>query len=111
MFLRYLSRLSLVTAAATPLMISRPTLLEAPKTKPPTLAKRVDLNAELMARRRIILSGRVDEHMARKAMEELLYLDAISDEPIVIYINTGGGSVQQGFAIVDAMNCISSPVL
>ena len=39
-----------------------------------------------------------------------LYLDSVSDDDITIFVNTPGGSVYDGMAIVDTMNYINSEV-
>ena len=48
--------------------------------------------------------------MARTIVAQLLYLDSISNEPIQLIINTGGGVVTDGLAIYDTMKTIRSPV-
>ncbi len=57
------------------------------------------------------LSGEVNDQMANTIIAQLLFLDAQdSDKDISIYINSPGGSVTAGLAIMDTMNFIKSDV-
>ena len=47
---------------------------------------------------------------ACEVIKKLLLLDSISNEDISLYINSPGGSVVQGLAIIDCMNFIKSDV-
>ena len=58
----------------------------------------------------IFLTSTVDIKMARQIVAQLLYLDAESDEPIQLIINSGGGGVSDGLAIYDTMKAIRAPV-
>jgi ATP-dependent Clp protease protease subunit len=51
-----------------------------------------------------------NERTSSLVISQLLYLDAISDDEIIIYINSPGGSVTAGLAIYDTMNQLKSPV-
>lgn len=48
--------------------------------------------------------------MAQRAIKNLWILDHISDAPITVLINTGGGEEQQGMAIFDAIQACRSRV-
>lgn len=70
-----------------------------------------DIYSRLLKDRIIMISGEVNETMASVVVSELLYLQSESpDAPIHMYINSPGGSVVDGLAIVDTMNLISCPV-
>ena len=70
-----------------------------------------DIYSRLLKDRIIMISGEVNEAMASVVVSELLYLQSEDPEaPIHIYINSPGGSVVDGLAIVDTMNLISCPV-
>lgn len=67
-----------------------------------------DLASRLLKERIILLNGEVNEYMAHSAVAQLLWLDSQSDEPIIMRINSPGGSVHDGLAIADTMeNCRS----
>lgn len=58
-----------------------------------------------------MLSGEVNSQMANTVIAELLFLDAQdSDKDISMYINSPGGSVTDGLAIMDTMNFVKSDI-
>ncbi|MEL6673657.1 MAG: ATP-dependent Clp protease proteolytic subunit [Bacteroidota bacterium] len=61
--------------------------------------------------RKVFLWGMVNDHSARHVIDRLLYLDAEAPgEEISLFINSPGGYVTAGMAILDTMNLVSSPV-
>ncbi|MEY8444434.1 ATP-dependent Clp protease proteolytic subunit [Lactococcus ileimucosae] len=70
-----------------------------------------DIYSRLLKDRIIMLTGPVEDGMANSIIAQLLFLDAQdSTKDIYLYINTPGGSVSAGLAIVDTMNFIKSDV-
>ncbi|WP_125760687.1 ATP-dependent Clp endopeptidase proteolytic subunit ClpP [Companilactobacillus hulinensis] len=70
-----------------------------------------DIYSRLLKDRIIMLSGEVNSQMANTVIAELLFLDAQdSEKDISMYINSPGGSVTDGLAIVDTMNFVKSDV-
>jgi len=70
-----------------------------------------DIYSRLLKDRIIMLTGPVDDDMANTVIAQLLFLDAQdSGKDIYLYVNTPGGSVSSGLAIVDTMNFIKSDV-
>jgi ATP-dependent Clp protease protease subunit len=61
--------------------------------------------------RKIFLWSQVDDTTAEKVVKQLLYLDTLNDQDITLYINSPGGVISSGMAIVDAMNAIRSDVV
>ena len=58
-----------------------------------------------------MLTGPVEDNMANSIIAQLLFLDAQdSTKDIYLYVNSPGGSVSAGLAIVDTMNFIKSDV-
>lgn len=68
------------------------------------------LSAKFLKTRQIILSGEVNKALAEKVIKQLLLLEADSDEPIKIYIDSPGGDVDSGYAIFDMIRFINAPV-
>ena len=66
---------------------------------------------KLLKTRSLLLTGEINMEMADKLIKDLLVLDAESQDPIKIYINSPGGDVNSGFAIYDMIRFISSPVI
>lgn len=60
--------------------------------------------------RQILLSGEINEELAEKIIRQLFILEADSDKPIYIYIDSPGGDVDAGFAIFDTIRFINAPV-
>lgn len=69
-----------------------------------------DIFSRLLKDRIIILNGEIDSKLSSIIVSELLYLDSISQEDIFLYINSPGGSITEGMAIMDTMNYIKSDV-
>ncbi len=67
--------------------------------------------SRLLKERIIFVTGTVEDHMANLVVAQLLFLE--SEDPkkdIAMYINSPGGSVSAGLAIVDTMNHIKPDV-
>ena len=70
-----------------------------------------DIYSRLLKDRIIMLTGTVEDNMANSVIAQLLFLDAQDNtKDIYLYVNTPGGSVSAGLAIVDTMNFIKSDV-
>ncbi len=70
-----------------------------------------DIYSRLLNERIIFLGGPIDDHVANLVIAQLLYLDHTdSKKDISLYINSPGGSVTAGLAIIDTMNFIKSDV-
>ena len=70
-----------------------------------------DIYSRLLKDRIIMLTGPVEDNMANSVIAQLLFLDAQDNtKDIYLYVNTPGGSVSAGLAIVDPMNFIKSDV-
>ncbi len=65
---------------------------------------------ELNEKRVVRLTGKIDSELADKIIGMLEYLDDISDDDIYVYINSPGGSVTDGMAIIDAVGRLRSKV-
>lgn len=70
-----------------------------------------DIYSRLLKENIIFLGGPIDDEVANLVIAQLLFLQ--SQDPkkdISIYVNSPGGSVTAGLAIVDAMNHVKNPV-
>ncbi|NCB39216.1 MAG: ATP-dependent Clp protease proteolytic subunit [Erysipelotrichia bacterium] len=66
---------------------------------------------KLLENRQIFLWGAVEDDTAKDLVSKLLYLEAIKPgEEITFFINSPGGVISSGMAIIDTMHLISSPV-
>ena len=69
-----------------------------------------DLYSRMLTDRIVFLSGEITDVTANIVISELLYLDSINHDDISLYINSPGGSITSGMAIMDTMNFIKSDV-
>ena len=101
-----LSYIILIVNISTNIMLI-PTVIE--KT---TMGERAyDIYSRLLKENIIFLGGPIDDHVANLIIAQLLFLQ--SEDPkkdISIYINSPGGSVSAGLAIVDTMNHIKNNI-
>ncbi|MBU3850511.1 MAG: ATP-dependent Clp protease proteolytic subunit [Candidatus Treponema excrementipullorum] len=68
------------------------------------------LSAKFLKTRQILLSGEVNKALAEKIIRQLLILEADSEEPIYIFIDSPGGDVDAGYAIFDMIRFVKAPV-
>jgi ATP-dependent Clp protease protease subunit len=64
----------------------------------------------LKKERTILISEEVTPRLTQRVSGSLLWLDSQGNEPIKLYINTPGGSADDGFAIHDMIRFIRAPV-
>lgn len=84
-----------------------PTVLE----KTPQGERAYDIYSRLLKDRIIFLGGPIDEHMANIVIAQLLFLaNEDSKKDIYLYVNSPGGHIKDGLAIIDTMNFIKPDV-
>jgi ATP-dependent Clp protease protease subunit len=64
----------------------------------------MDIFSRLMRERILWVSGVVNDYMSNVVQAQLLYLESVDSDDITMYINSPGGSVAAGLAMVDTMN-------
>jgi ATP-dependent Clp protease, protease subunit len=70
-----------------------------------------DIYSRLLNERIIFLGGPIDDNVANLVIAQLLYLDHTdSKKDIHLYINSPGGSVTAGLAILDTMSFVKADV-
>ena len=74
-------------------------------------AKESPLAAMLLQSRLVMVVGEVNQELAEDVISRLLILDAKSHDPIKVVIASPGGHVDSGYAIMDMMRFIASPVI
>lgn len=77
--------------------------LEKSEEKNPMMLK-------LLKQRTILIYGEINQDLAKSVTEQLLYLSAVSDDPITMFINSQGGHVESGDTIHDAIRFIKPKV-
>ena len=64
----------------------------------------------LFENRMLIISGEVTQKLAADVMGQLLAMNAQSDDPITVFINSQGGHVESGDTIHDMIQFVKAPV-
>lgn len=83
-----------------------------PEEKPSENGKSLNkIESTILGARRVFLCDSFDQESAQDIIEKLWYLDIKEPgKPILLVINSPGGSVDAGFAIWDQIKMIQSPV-
>jgi len=68
------------------------------------------LGLKFLKTRQILLSGEINKSLAEKVVRQLLVLEADSDEPVKVYIDSPGGDAHAGYAIFDMLRFINAPI-
>ncbi|MDC7220405.1 MAG: ATP-dependent Clp protease proteolytic subunit [Spirochaetales bacterium] len=69
-----------------------------------------DLAQKMLQTRTILLTGEINKELAEKVIKQLLLLEADSEDPIKIFIDSPGGDADAGFAMYDMIRFIKAPV-
>lgn len=78
--------------------------------KLPKLPFEIDISQLLLHSRQVTLTGRIDEKVVQPVIHQLMAMQLISDDPIVMWINSGGGYLPDGFALIDTMRMSKVPI-
>lgn len=70
-----------------------------------------DIYSLLLKERIVFVGSAINDQVANLIVAQLLYLNQTDpDKAIQMYINSPGGSIYAGMAILDTMNMISNPI-
>jgi len=69
------------------------------------------LSESFLKNRRVFLWGQVDDKSSKEVVARLLYLDSLNHDDIVLLVNSPGGVITSGTAILDAMDAVKSDVV
>ena len=70
-----------------------------------------DIYSRLLKDRIVFVGGEIDDNMANAIVAQLLFLQAQdAEKEVSMYINSPGGSVTAGLAILDTMKMVKCPV-
>ena len=68
------------------------------------------LQEKLFERRIVLITGIIDDMLAAQVTAQLTTLDAASDAPIEIHLDSPDGTLEAAFVIIDAMDAVRAPV-
>lgn len=83
-----------------------PTILEERELN----ATQMDVFSRMMMDRSVFFGTEVDSDVCNIILAQLLYLDSVNSDPITMYVNSPGGSVYDGYGVLDTMQFIKSKV-
>jgi ATP-dependent Clp protease protease subunit len=83
-----------------------PTILEEREMN----VTQMDIFSRLMAERTIFFGSDFNSHVCNVVIAQLLYLDSAGSGDITMYVNSPGGSVIDGYGVLDCMHFIKSDV-
>jgi ATP-dependent Clp protease, protease subunit len=64
------------------------------------------LAKKMLETRSVMISGEIDKEMSEAVIKQLLLLEAESDAPIKVMINSPGGDADAGFAVFDMIRFV-----
>ncbi len=84
---------------------------QSPESQPKISMTKDRIDQALLNSRRIMIGRAFDNDLAEEVIKQLWYLELQGPgKPILLVINSPGGSVDSGFAIWDTIKLITSPV-
>jgi len=68
------------------------------------------LRETMLAQRIVNLRGTLDEQLAGQVAMELMSLDASGDDHVTLYVDSGGGTLDAAFIVIDVIDLLGVPV-
>ena len=62
------------------------------------------LQEKLFERRIVLVTGRLDDHLAAEAAAAVMTLDALGAEPIDLHLDSPGGMLEAAFVLIDTLD-------
>ena len=90
--------------------IEPPEQEDEPELKPTASRWTDGIRNRLFRARTLIISGEVNQKLASEVIGHLWAMDAESQDPITVFINSQGGHVESGDTIHDMVRFVQSPV-
>lgn len=85
-------------------------LEEEGEKKPQAVPQQDELAQKMLKTRTILLTGEINKELGEKIVKQLLLLEADSDDPIKLFIDSPGGDADAGYAIYDMIRFIKPDV-
>lgn len=70
----------------------------------------VPIETRLLAERKIFVEGEIDDESACSFVKQVMLLNAESDAPILVLINSPGGEVNSGMLMYDVIQSSKAPI-
>jgi ATP-dependent Clp protease, protease subunit len=75
-----------------------------------TLSHDIDIDQLMLHSRQLHLTGMIGSKVVQPLIKQIMALQLISDDPIILWINSGGGYIADGFALIDCVRMSKVPV-
>jgi len=82
-----------------------------PAFKKSTVKQEFDVDLTLLKNRQLFLHNVINDESAKRINRHLFALDTVNHDPIMLYIDSPGGSCSAGLSIINSMKTIDSPVV
>jgi ATP-dependent Clp protease, protease subunit len=70
-----------------------------------------DVQRKMFDRRIVFLRGELDDELAGRVAAELMMLDATGDDDIELYVDSGGGTFEAAFTVMDTIDLLGIDVI
>lgn len=70
----------------------------------------VDVDQLMLHARQLHLYGHIEDKNIQPIIKQIMSLQLVSDDPIILWINSGGGYISDGFALIDCIRLSKVPV-
>jgi ATP-dependent Clp protease protease subunit len=81
-----------------------------PEDKTKKEDKKIEIEDILLKNRKVFLYNEVTSTNSEKLIKQLFVLENFNKKPILLYINSPGGSTSDGFSLINIMIHLKSPV-
>jgi ATP-dependent Clp protease protease subunit len=71
----------------------------------------IDVEQLMFHTRQLHLTGQVSPKFIQPLIKQIMALALVGDEPIVLWINSGGGYCSDGFALIDTIRLSKVPII
>ena len=68
------------------------------------------MHEKLFERRLVLVTGRLDDRLAAQAAGQIMALDAAGDDPIDVIVDSGDGTLEAAFVLIDVVDAAQTTV-
>lgn len=94
--------------------MAKPKIYQAPAISSDKLVKKlpgeIDIDQLMLHSRQLHLTGHICPKVVQPIIKQIMALQLISDDPIILWINSQGGYITDGFALIDCIRMSKVPI-
>lgn len=95
--------------------MAKPKLMTAPPINADKPVKElpgdIDVEQLMLHSRQLHLTGQIAPKVIQPIIKQMMALALVADDPIILWINSGGGYCTDGFALIDTMRLSKVPII